>query len=693
MNGANLPRLLCGPILRRVDNESVTVWIVLKRELEDGAQTQVHLKVRKPGGAVILSGSVAPKTLDRLHIAAVRATGEPLIPGQKYEYDVLYGEASVLDAKVKAECNFEYMPATRKDVRIAHASCRKPDGEGPDALAALYREIKDGIVQRPHLLLLTGDQIYADGVAGPLLLMIMDARHSLLSTPDRDSDEILMPHERLDYLATAKISHSYKPDSHLTEFSEYLLMYLFVWSDALWGDDLPTMDDYDQYIMDHVETPADHVDSDGEAIGVLVNVYPRSTYTRWEAECSLLRQFRAGIPSVRSLLRSTPTLMIFDDHDVTDDWRINKKWINDVIGTALGKRIELNALLAYILAQASGNDAEYFNLVIDTVFRGNDVAEWRERDTNDAGLANLLAWGGKLQQSAIKFHYQIALPAIDLVVLDTRTRRGFTRGEYATLIADEFMADQIGTRPNDEKYRKPLVLVSAAPMFGHEATEIIQRMMIAEPGLSDPVARERADDALVYIPRGQLDPMLTYDAEAWSFDRIGRAKFVEALFARWQDSRNIIILSGDVHFAFSQTVHLLKPKKDRKLIQLTSSAVRNEERAADLLRTLRSDLLPNSDLDERLRTYEYTDGDLTYTLDPHLGTIYQKEPWYTRVTQLSELYGAPELLKSVLRKPGTYVHGEANCGLISFETESTVTHTLITRSMGINAHIKWSIPL
>lgn len=47
---------------------------------------------------------------------------------------------------------------------------------------------------------------------------------------------------------------------------------------------------------------------------------------RYEKEKRATLQFVEGLSSVRRLLAHIPTAMIFDDHDVTDDWNLNRAW-------------------------------------------------------------------------------------------------------------------------------------------------------------------------------------------------------------------------------------------------------------------------------------------------------------------------------------------------------------------------------
>jgi hypothetical protein len=52
--------------------------------------------------------------------------------------------------------------------------------------------------------------------------------------------------------------------------------------------------------------------------------------------------------------------MLLDDHEVTDDWNLNWKWLDGVYGNASGRRIIANAMLAFNLFQHWGNVPERY---------------------------------------------------------------------------------------------------------------------------------------------------------------------------------------------------------------------------------------------------------------------------------------------------------------------------------------------
>jgi hypothetical protein len=59
--------------------------------------------------------------------------------------------------------------------RLIHGSCRRPHSSAADGLVRadeLLLETRGDSEKRPALMLMTGDQIYADDVAGPMLRAI-----------------------------------------------------------------------------------------------------------------------------------------------------------------------------------------------------------------------------------------------------------------------------------------------------------------------------------------------------------------------------------------------------------------------------------------------------------------------------------------------------------------------------------------
>ncbi|PHN01997.1 metallophosphoesterase family protein [Flavilitoribacter nigricans] len=74
-----------------------------------------------------------------------------------------------------------------------------------------------------------------------------------------------------------------------------------------------------------------------------------------------LRTLHRTLTKVRRALANISTFMIFDDHEVTDDWNLNPTWRDQVYSSYLGRAIVRNALTSYALFQDWGNRAKSYN--------------------------------------------------------------------------------------------------------------------------------------------------------------------------------------------------------------------------------------------------------------------------------------------------------------------------------------------
>lgn len=211
------PLILCGPMLRRVTADSVTVWLALKSPrfvtLRVYPVTSSFVGDGTQGSGrptpIMIAGRDTIQLGDNLHVACITAKTFPgdtkLQPGLLYCYDLeltpanvpgtdeysnnlsanglLANSGSGLSERLALGYTagwlprFALPPDDLTQLRIFHGSCRKPHGAGVDALATLDRIIEETLSQplaqqgihRPQQLFLTGDQIYADDVAAVLL--------------------------------------------------------------------------------------------------------------------------------------------------------------------------------------------------------------------------------------------------------------------------------------------------------------------------------------------------------------------------------------------------------------------------------------------------------------------------------------------------------------------------------------------
>ena len=191
--------LVLGPMLRYVDETSATVWV----RTADAARVTVTRAGR--------AWSAPTFSVHGAHVALVVLEG--LEPGSEDEYAVSIDDVQVWPLAGDAA---QPDPHARPDARarFAFGTCRTTgphDAEGNrahgvDALRSLAVALRDDPrAEWPDLLLLLGDQVYADTTPHPELEEFMRARRSL--------DE--------------------PPGEEIKDFVEYAELYRLAWSDEV----------------------------------------------------------------------------------------------------------------------------------------------------------------------------------------------------------------------------------------------------------------------------------------------------------------------------------------------------------------------------------------------------------------------------------------------------------------------------
>jgi hypothetical protein len=604
-----LPFLLAGPILRRVEPTSVSVWVAVSEE--SSVDLQLFHGIESDTSASPLFTAVASPAFlataptlrigKQLHIAVVTVTlppSDPLPPGALFSYLVIFHRVGGIVDDLKSQSllrdssenlalgyapgalpSFATAPNVLKDLVILHGSCRKPHGSGPDGLAFADSIIKDSrtnATKRPHQMFLTGDQIYADDVAAALLWELIRIGHELLGAdemvklPDPQGSQhpplpfsvtaANFPPDRRQALMinVAKFS-SEAADSHLISFGEFCAMYLCAWSNAVWPSALRGSD-----ILD----PADPVPPPPPTAAYLKPLKgqsdplakPRKRKRLFTSHTVSLQEFRQRLPAVRRALANVPVFMMFDDHEITDDWYLTGTWRNDALAGSnpLGRAVIRNGLAAYVLFQGWGNtpdsfatDARYVLNEIAAFFPDGATAGPDENKT--AELERDLGFG---TTPNVTFDYIVESPVHRVMVLDTRTRRGYdTNDSSPELITGADMTLQFHLTDSPPLVPAPVTLViSPAPAFG---------LAVMEEWIQPAGA--------IFMGR------LGADMEAWSFDV---SAFENLLRALYQLTGPAVVLSGDVHYSFSTWVTYWRgqqpPRAARRFVQLTSSAFKNE---------------------------------------------------------------------------------------------------------------------
>jgi hypothetical protein len=540
-----LPAVLAGPLLRRLEPRRLVLWLVGSRELT------LTLKLRFAGQSLAIAldqGQCTVVPVGReafIHLIDV-PLDDALPQDVVIDYDLLVDASPIAEWAPHLLYGNAQRPSFvlhRRIHQLVHGSCRKPHHPAADGLLCVDRLLADAPLaeQRPALLLMSGDQVYADDVAGPMLRAIhaLIARlglfdehlegavvgdsaslyghrasyyHRVDLLPALDSNETLR--ERFFGGVKKPIFTSSTADNHLVTFAEVIAMYLLVWSPTPWG----------------LITPQAPVLSTEEG-------------QRYAREQVQIDRFRDGLSGVARVLAHLSTLMIFDDHDITDDWNLSAQWEQTAYGHPFSKRIIGNALLAYLLCQGWGNQPDGFGELVSQTqaLTTGAQANALEASSQDELLEALL----KFQQ----WHYVLpTTPA--LVVLDTRTRRWrneFTLKQPSGLLDWEALCELQQALLDHPS----AIIVSPAPVFGVKLIETVQK---------------------VFSWCGY--PLLV-DAENWMAHR-GAARVILNIFRHSRTPGNYVILSGDVHYSFVYEVLIRHRNAGPRIWQITSSGIKNE---------------------------------------------------------------------------------------------------------------------
>ena len=536
-----MPQVIAGPIVRKVTSTECHIWVVTS----NADSPALNLSANE----VVVSGNCQRETIRVGKYAFIHllsfTSSEPFKDTARIGYSLSFSDDAqqasweneqrglLYDGQSSLCFHYTETPET-----ILHGSCRKPHFHSDDALAQVDVLHKNAFKKEndfPDLLLMTGDQIYADDVAGPMLKAIhsvidrLGLYHEALEGAVVTNTNELATHEHgyyereqlLPQIATNTVLSSIffgakkKPvftsvnaQNHLIGSAEIIAMYLLVWSDTLWADI--------------------NIDKDG---------IPPKYHAIFDKEHEALNGFVKQLPQVRRALAHIPTYMIFDDHDVTDDWNLTRGWEQEVYGNPLSKRMIGNALIGYLLCQGWGNAPKKVAPLIAKVQESMGESGLNSHDEIIDDLLDFDQW-----------HYRLdTTPPIE--VLDTRTQRWRSESNMnkpSGLMDWEALCDFQHSIIGKES----VIVVSAAPIYGVKVIEAIQK---------------------VFTFFGKA---LTVDAENWMAHK-GTANVILNIFRHYKTPPDFIILSGDVHYSFVYDVRLRFRRNSPHITQFTCSGLKN----------------------------------------------------------------------------------------------------------------------
>lgn len=635
-----LPTLLCGPILRRVTRRRVAVFVAMTGDAS-AVTASVTLEVRQgndwAGARSVGRTDAMPLRIGaRLSVACIELeVDEGFMPGVEYLYRVSGAALNAVDWDAFALSGrnapgFIGLPAGEDGLRLAHTSCRKPHGGGRDAMGLLSGLMQDP-AQRPHLMVLSGDQIYADDITQVLFPSLRALARGLVGR-DEGGDfpaefetgpdvaplrplEQSVAREVISHQAGLTVTH---PENQLWLFEDYVAHYLIAWSAPIW-----TTPAFDNAVIAELPITDVHYYRANPSMPL-----SEGTIAAFERRRAPMFAMARVMPEIARAMANVPILMTYDDHEVTDDWNLHFNWVKTVYAASntVGRRIVANGLAAYLLFQHWGNRPEDMApgapgaLAIAPFLFGAPSESAAERADNEARLglpdpatfldetivgrldregepvfttghiATMAEMRGAGRPLAVDWSVRLFTETVDTVtdatgaqqdvanpppiaLLDARMRRGFGGriGETWRVAPPDLPLMLPDPVPDDPR---PLIVVEPIPVFGLHLIEHI--LQPAKVFLKGPEAA---------------------DKESWTGDSL------EALVERLALWRRAVLLGGDVHYGFTKRVEISPGSAlatPSSLVQFCGSAAKNAEDLTLLLHQ-RAALTQALDLTRRRR--------------------------------------------------------------------------------------------
>ena len=462
--------LRLGPLLRHVGPTTATVWV----ETDAPCRVQVLVDGRTTATARTF-------TVHGHHYAVCEIEG--LAPGTASPYEVfLDGDRVWPDPTSSLPPSELRTTDPGSPTRLLYGSCHMPTGDtpqgvvdhGPDMLRATARRLAEETPEGNLLLLLIGDQVYADEVGEPMREHLRQARGTDHSSPD---DEVV-------------------------SYDEYAELYRQAWND----------------------------------------------------------------PQVRWLLSTVPTLMVFDDHDVRDDWNTSAAWRRAMDEVPWWPERVTHGLGAYWVYQHLGN--------LSPEEREKDP--WwnrvREREGEAGDVVDEFAWRAHEDPSSYRWSHRVDVGPVRILMTDTRCARALgeddpSDGSRSILGPEghEWVDEHLTGGPDH------VVVVSTVPVLLPPAVHHLEAWNEAVcAGAWGEKMRAPAERL-----RQGLD-LEHWGAFQYSFTRLTETLLEVARGERGPAPATVLLLSGDVHFSYLARARPCEGQElSSRVTQLVSSPLCN----------------------------------------------------------------------------------------------------------------------
>jgi phosphodiesterase/alkaline phosphatase D-like protein len=270
-------------------------------------------------------------------------------------------------------------------------------------------------------------------------------------------------------------------------------------------------------------------------------------------------------PQVRWLLSTIPSSMIFDDHEMIDDWNTSETWRAQVEGESWWTERILGGLASYWVYQHLGN------LSPDELAKDETWLAIQRLDGADAApVLREMAARADGDPASMRWSYVRHWGETRLIMVDTRAARVLEERDRRMLDDAEFDWVEAAMRNAVTEGVEHVVLGSSLPWLLPHAIHDLERW------------NETLAVRHVGGPLGRLSENVRQaaDLEHWaafgnSFERLGRALVRLARGEMGPAPATALVLSGDVHHCYA--AELTHPGDlTARVHQLTVSPLHNQ---------------------------------------------------------------------------------------------------------------------
>jgi phosphodiesterase/alkaline phosphatase D-like protein len=277
-----------------------------------------------------------------------------------------------------------------------------------------------------------------------------------------------------------------------------------------------------------------------------------------------------GDPQVRWLLSTIPSSMIFDDHEMIDDWNTSAAWRATISRKPWWTGRILGGLVSYWVYQHLGNLSPQELAENKTWQALRDLADDAGPDADAEPLLREMARAADADPASIRWSYVRHWGDARLIMIDSRAGRVLEETQRRMVDDAEFDWVEAAMRRAVDEGVEHLILGTSLPWLLPHAIHHLERWN--ETLNVRHLGRWRGRLAEAVRQAADLEHWAAFGA---SFERLGSALTAVARGEHGRAPATALVLSGDVHHAYA--AELVEPRDlTARVHQLTVSPLHNQ---------------------------------------------------------------------------------------------------------------------